>query len=148
MESLLMFFDKVSILLPDCINGLDHVADRLRAEPLEDQGLLEVLEPKQWVDEEIVQNLAEAVNGPLANGVHDDLPRETHFREMSQSRIGFGANIDLAQSLVSQLQAKGLARPSEDGVSIPLHPVVRTTILLVILAQLGRSAGTQMNPPD
>ena len=50
----------------------------------------------------------------------------------------------LAESLVSQLQAKGLARPSEDGVSIPLHPAVRTTIL-VILAQLARSAGNKQN---
>lgn len=41
---------------------------------------------------------------------------------------------------VDELQAKGLARPSEDGVSIPLHPTVRTTIL-VILGQLSRIAG-------
>ena len=58
--------------------------------------------------------------------------------------MGYGANVDLAESLVSELQVKGLARPSEDGVSIPLHPEVRTTIL-VILAQLARSAGNRKN---
>ena len=35
---------------------------------------------------------------------------------------------------------RGLARPSEDGLSIPMHPEVRTTIL-VLLAQLARAAG-------
>ena len=39
-----------------------------------------------------------------------------------------------------ELRQRGLARPSEDGVSIPLHPVVRTAIL-VILGQLAREAG-------
>ena len=60
------------------------------------------------------------------------------------SRIGYGVDLDLAESLVSELQAKGLAKPSEDGVSVPLHPEVRTSIL-VILAQLARSAGNKQN---
>ena len=42
--------------------------------------------------------------------------------------------------LGGELRQRGLARPSEDGVSIPLHPEVRTTIL-VILGQLARRAG-------
>ena len=144
MKSLLLFFDKVSILLPGYMYGRHHVADPVLAEPLEDLGLLEVLEPNRWVDAEMAKSLAEAVSGLLANGVFDDLPKEVHFRELSQSRIGYGSDVDLAESLVSQLQAKGLARPSEDGVSIPLHPVVRTTVL-VILAQLARSAGNKQN---
>ena len=144
VKSLLLFFDKVSILLPDYMYGRHHVADPVLAEPLEDQGLLEVLEPKKWVDEEMAKRLAEVVSGLLANGVFDDLPKEVHFHELSQSRMGYGADVDLAQSLVSQIQAKGLARPSEDGGSISLHPVIRTTIL-VILAQLARSAGNKQN---
>ena len=144
VKSLLLFFDKVSILLPDYMYGRHHVADPVLAEPLEDQGLLEVLEPNKWVDEEMAKSLAEAVSGLLANGIFEDFPKEVYFHELSQSRMGYGANVDLAESLVSELQAKGLARPSEDGVSIPLHPVVRTTIL-VILAQLARSAGNTRN---
>ena len=144
VKSLLVFFDKVSILLPDYMYGRHHAADPVLAEPLEDRGLLEVLEPKTWIDEEMAKNLAEAVSGLLANGVFQDLPKETRFHELSQSRMGYGADVDLADSLVSELQVHGLARPSEDGVSIPLHPVVRTTIL-VILAQLARSAGAKQN---
>lgn len=42
--------------------------------------------------------------------------------------------------LVEELTTRGLARPTEDGVSVPLHPVVRSTIL-VLLGQLARSTG-------
>ena len=58
--------------------------------------------------------------------------------------MSYGVDFDLAEALVSELRAKGLAKPSEDGVSIPLHPTVRTAIL-VILSQLARSAGNKQN---
>ena len=144
IKSLLLFFDKVSILLPGYMYGRHHFADPVLAEPLEDQGLLEVLKPETWIDQEMAEQLAEAISGLLASGVFNDLPQSDHFHELSQSRIGYGADVNLATSLVSELQAKGLAKPSEDGVSIPLHPSVRTTIL-VILAQLARSAGSKRN---
>ena len=113
--------------------------------------LVEVLDIAQcfeivskWVDEDMAKGLAEAVSGLLANGIFDDLPKDVRYHELSQSRIGYGVDMHLAQSLVSELQPKGLAKPSEDGVSIPLQPTVRTTIL-VILAQLARSAGNKHN---
>ena len=141
---MLLFFDKVSILLPDYMYGRHQVADPVLAEPLEDQGLLEVLEPNKWVDQDIANSLAGVVSGLLANGVFDGLSKEVSFHELSQSRMGYGSDVELAESLVSELRAKELAKPSEDGVSIPLHPTVRTTIL-VILAQLARSAGNKRN---
>ena len=144
VKSLLLFFDKVSILLPGYMYGRHHVADPVLAEPLEDQGLLEVLEPNKWIDAELAKCLAEAVSGLLANGAFADLDKEVYFHELSQSRIGYGADVDLAGSLISELQSEGLAKPSEDGASIPLHPTVRTTIL-VILAQLARAAGNKQN---
>ncbi len=144
VKSLLLFFDKISILLPGYMYGRHHFADPVLAELLEDQGLLEVLEPTKWIDHDMAKKLAETVSGLLANGLFDELPRDVHFAELSRSRIGYGADVDLAESLVSELQAKQLAKPSEDGVSVPLHPTVRTTIL-VILAQLARSAGNRRN---
>ena len=144
VKSLLLFFDKVSILLPGYMYGQHHIADPALAQPLEELGLLEVLEPGHWVDEEMTKSLADAVIGLLANGVFDDLPKDIRFQELSQSRIGYGADINLAGWVVSEFQEKGLARRSEDGVSVPLHPVVRTTIL-VLLAQLSRSAGKKHN---
>ncbi len=144
VKSLLLFFDKVSILLPGYMYGRHHFADPVLAEPLEDRGLLEVLEPTNWIDPDMAKKLAEAVSGLLANGVFDDLSKDVHFHELSQSRLGYGADVKLADSLVSELRAKGLAKPSEDGVSVPLQPTVRATIL-VILAQLARSAGTKQD---
>ena len=62
-----------------------------------------------------------------------------YYAELSRSRMGYGADVDLAEFLVSELQERDLAKPSEDGVSVPLHPTVRTAIL-VILSQLCRVA--------
>ena len=62
VKSLLLFFDKVSILLPGYMYGRHQVADPSLAQPLEELGLLEVLEPGHWVDEEMTKSLAEACN--------------------------------------------------------------------------------------
>ena len=140
IKSLLLFFDDIAILLPNYMYGRHIDADPTLTEPLEDRGLLRVLEPGDWIDGEMTGKLAEVVTELLMNGTFDDLPKTDHFAELSQSRIGYGADVRLAGSLVEELQAKGLARPSEDGVSIPLHPDVRTTIL-VLLAQFARVAG-------
>jgi hypothetical protein len=76
----------------------------------------------------------------LTTGAFDQLTDESYFAELSQSRMGYGADVDLAVMLTEELQTKGLARPLEDGVSILLHPVARTTIL-VTLAQLACNTG-------
>lgn len=140
IKSLLLFFDDIAILLPGYMYGRHRVADPVLAGPLEERGLLRVLDPENWVDGEITNKLSEVIVELLTNGTFDELPQTDYFAELSQSRIGYGADVDLASFLIDELQAKGLARPSEDGVSIPLHPIVRTTIL-VILGQLSRIAG-------
>lgn len=142
IKSLLLFFDEIAILLPNYMHGRHVLFDPTLAEPLEDLGLLRLLEPNDWVDEETTNKLAEIMVELLTDGTFDDLPEVEHFQELSQSRIGYCADIDLAKFLVEELRLRNLARPSEDGGSIPLHPTVRTTIL-VILAQLSRAAGTK-----
>ena len=140
IKSLLLFFDEVAILLPDYMYGRHRVADPYLAAPLEECGLLRILEPKEWIDNQLAEQLAEIIVDLLAEGVFDELPETEYFAELSQSRIGYGADIELAEFLVEELQSRGLARPSEDGVSIPLHPAVRT-MFLVVLGQLARSTG-------
>lgn len=140
IKSLLLFFDEVAILLPDYMHGRHTNADPTLVDPLEERGLLRVLEPKEWIDEETTQKLAEIVVELITNGAFEYITKADYFTELSQSRIGYGADAELAGFLVDELQSRGLARPSEDGVSIPLHPDVRTTIL-VILAQLSRLNG-------
>ena len=77
----LLFLDKVSILLPDYMYGRHHLADPVLPEPLDDRGLLDVLEPGHWIDHEMATMLAEAVRGMLAGGVFDDL--RGAFRSMN-----------------------------------------------------------------
>lgn len=140
IKSLLLFFDQVAILLPDYMYGRHEVADPSLAIPLEERGLLQILEPKTWVDGEMATELTDILVGLITSGAFDDLPAETNFAELSQSRMGYHVDIGLAEMVVEELCSRGLARPSEDGVSIPLHPIVRTTILM-LLGQLSRSAG-------
>ena len=140
IKSLLLFFDDIATLLPDYMYGRHQAADSVLAAPLEERGLLHVLEPKGWLDQETTARLAEIIVEMLRNGAFDDLPEAGYFAELSQSRMGYSADVQLASFLVDELRQRGLAKPSEDGVSIPLHPTVRTTVL-VILGQLSRNVG-------
>lgn len=140
IKTLLLFFDRVSILLPGYMYGRHHLADPSLTFPLEERGLLQILEPSDWVDQRMTEQLADVMVELLTNGAFDDLPEARNFAELSMSRVGYGVDVELADMLVEELTAKELARPSQDGVSIPLHPTVRTTIL-VILGQLSRNAG-------
>lgn len=145
MKSLLLFFDRVAILLPDYMYGRHIFADPALVELLEDRGLLQILDPKSWVDQKLTEELATIIVELLTAGAFDDLPDVPGgYHELSYSRMGYGADVELADMLVEELQARGLARPSEDGVSVPLHPIVRTTIL-VTLGQLARGAGARQN---
>ena len=140
VKALLLFFDQIAILRPRYMSGVERLTDPVLAGPLLDMGLLNVLEPEVFVDQQMTEDLATAMVSLLTTGTFDDLDRSSHFQELSQSRVGSGADIGLASMLTEELIGQGLARSSEDGVSIPMHPEVRTTIL-VLLAQLARSSG-------
>jgi hypothetical protein len=140
LKTLLVFFDDIAILLPRYMRGRPEAADPVLANPLSEQGLLRVLEPETFVDQAVAEALAEAMLELITSGAFDGLPRPPYYAELSHSRMGWDADVELATMLIDELTARDLARPSEDGVSLPLHPAVRQTIL-VILAQLARAAG-------
>ena len=117
IKSLLLFFDDVAILLPGYMRGRHRDADPSLARPLEDRGLLRVLEPNEWIDAEVAERLAEIVVELLAEGVFDGLPEVRYFAELSRSRMGYGADFELAEFLVDELRQRGLARESEDSVA-------------------------------
>jgi hypothetical protein len=54
--------------------------------------------------------------------------------------MGYIGEEKLADSLVEELKRRGLAKDSEDGVSIPVHPLVRY-LVLALLAQILRPQG-------
>lgn len=140
VKALLLFFDEIAILRPRYMLGIERLSDPVLAGPLSDLGILRVLEPETFVDQQMTEDLATAMVSLLTENAFDELDRNAHFQELSQSRVGWGADIGLAGMLTDELIGRGLARSSEDGVSIPMHPAVRTTIL-VLLAQLARAAG-------
>lgn len=80
---------------------------------------------------------AGALNSLLGNS-------HTAFHAISRSRMGYFGDENLAEALFKKLKAKGLARDTEDGVSIPLHPLVRV-LILVLLAQILRPSGQLAN---
>jgi hypothetical protein len=140
VKNLLLFFDRIAILLPRYMRGRETRADPVLAGPLRERGLLEVLEPETFVDIEMAQQLSDTVLALLERGAFDELPRAEYFAELSQSRMGWDADVKLAKNLIKELRRRKLAKASQDKLSVPLHPVVRQTILVTV-SQLARSRG-------
>ncbi len=141
LKNLLLFFDGIAILLPRYMAGRETAADPFFAGPLQEQGLLRILEPETFVDQQATEALLAAVTELITQGAFDDLERpQWGYAELSRSRMGWDADVELSEMITEELIARDLARPSQDGVSVPLHPVVRMTFL-VLLAQLARDAG-------
>jgi hypothetical protein len=150
VKSLLLFFDGIAILLPEYMSGRELVADPTLAEPLADLGLLTVLQPEWFVDQQLADRLAEGMVELLTGGAFDgpgtgDAP----FTEISMSRMGFAplstsrmgsTDRGVFEMILGDLKRAGLARDSEDGVSVPLRRDVRHAYLL-LLAQEARAAG-------
>jgi hypothetical protein len=141
IKSLLLFFDEVAILLPEYMRGRHLAADPTLAEPLEDSGLLRVLEPEWFVDEASTSKLTDMVQWLVEQNAFESLP-EAHMAELSMSRMGYSAIHETAHRVFEGLESRGLAVKSQDGVSIPMHPFVRA-VYLVLLAQLARDAGAR-----
>src|ERR1700729_3072827 len=132
LKNLLLFFDGIAILLPRYMRGRESVADPILAAPMAEQGLLKILEPESFIDQDVTEKLITAITGLVTEGAFDDLDRSLTYAELSRSRMGWDADIELSQMIIEELTAKNLAYPSRDGVSVPLHPVVRTTFLVLL----------------
>jgi hypothetical protein len=149
IKSLLLFFDGVALLVPDYMRDRPLLADPTLAQPLAEQGLLHRLSPETLVDQATTESLTDLLDGLLRSGAFDELDRDTDFQELSYSRLGGIADPGLTDLVLHELKARGLARETEDGVSIPLHPAVRA-LVLVTLAQLLREpaerAGYALQP--
>jgi hypothetical protein len=140
IKTLLLFFDEIATLLPRYMRGREVSADPVLAGPLVEAGLLRVLEPEGFIDQQMTEELSTILAELLANGAFDDLDRNVHYAELSHSRLGWDADVSLARMVIDELEVRGLAKPSRDGVSVPLHPAVRTAVL-VLLGQLARKTG-------
>lgn len=142
VKSLLLFFDEIAILLPQYMRGRHVIADPTLAGPIEALGLLRVIEPETFVDEPAAAQLAEVIDALVEGGAFDDLEEVDRLAELSMSRMGMASLRAVAESVNAKLKERGLAKATEDGVSVPMHPVVRSAYLLV-LAQLARETGAR-----
>ena len=111
---------------------------------LREHGLLHVFEPETVVDAAATEKLATAMTDIITSGALDRLAMEgTEFAELSYSRLGGYGDRGLADMIHTELKNRGLARDTADGVSIPMHPMVRS-LVLVLLAQILRPHGMRL----
>jgi hypothetical protein len=120
----------------------ETAADPVLAGPLVESGHLVIVHPETFVDTELTERLTEAIVELISAGAFDDIESRTGFAELSMSRMGFYGDPGLFEMVFDELKRRGLARATADGVSIPLHPVVRRVYLL-LLAQFARQAGAR-----
>ena len=81
----------------------------------------------------------------ITSGALDELSKEdTGFHEISMSRLGSYGDKGLFSMIFEELKKRGLAKDSEDGVSISMRPKVRS-LVLVLLSQILRPYGSTIN---
>jgi hypothetical protein len=143
IKTLLLFFDGIGLLVPEYKQEEPERFDPVVAGPLRDQGLLHYLVADEAVDKAATERMAKPLIELVSSGALDTLATgDTAFHAISMSRMGYYGDGRLADELYAALASRGLAKPSTDGVSIPLHPLVRY-LILVVLAQILRETGAQ-----
>lgn len=141
VKNLILFFDGIALLVPDYMQDrLEHFDPAIVA-GLRDQGLLYIIKPEEAVDKPATENLASVLTDVIVSGALDVLAKDTtEFHELSRSRLGYYGDDKLADMIFAELKKRGLARDSKDGVSIPMHPLVRS-LILTLLSQILRPYG-------
>lgn len=144
IKSSILFFDGVALLVPSYMKNAPEFADPAIFAGLREHGLLHIFEPETFVDKAATATLATSMTDIIVSGVLDPLARDgTEFAELSYSRLGGYGDPGLADMILAELKTRGLARDSRDGVSIPMHPMVRS-LVLVLLAQILKPHGDQL----
>lgn len=150
IKNLLLFFDGIALLVPEYMQERPERVVPEIATPLLDKKLLHLLKPEEMIDQEMTEKLVEVLTDIITSGVLDSLAKEqTRFHELSYSRLGGSGDLGLSRMIIEELKDRGLARASEDGVSIPLHPKVRLLVLVIlsqILPPLGPKFGLALEP--
>ena len=76
------------------------------AGPLEELGLLRILEPGTFVDQRMRSRLIDILTGLLVGGAFDalEIPHSPHgYHELSRTRLGWNADIKLSSELIDGL---------------------------------------------
>jgi hypothetical protein len=151
VKNLVLFFDGIALLVPDYMQDrLEHF-DPAIVTGLREHGLLHVIKPEEAIGKPATENLASILTDIIMSGALDALAKDdaTEFHELSRSRLGYYGDEKLADMIFGELKKRGLARDTEDGVSIPMHPLVRSLILTLlsqILRPYGATQKISLNP--
>jgi hypothetical protein len=150
VKNLLLFFDGVSVLLPQYMHNPAALEDRHIGGTMIDRGLLRVLRPEEVVNYGVTEALGNVLIELLANGALDHLSNDdSSFSSLSRSRLGFSMAHEIAHVLLEELKERNLAADSEDGLSIPMNPEVRLLILTLlsqIISTQFRTEGLRLSP--
>lgn len=142
VKNLVLFFDGIALLVPDYMEDRLERLDPAIVRGLRDHDLLHVIKPEEAVDRKATEHLASILTDVIVSGALDVLAKDsTRFYELSRSRLGYYGDEALADMIFEELKKRGLARDSEDGMSIPMHPLVRS-LILTLLSQILRPYGT------
>ena len=145
IKNLVLFFDGIALLVPQYMKDRPEILDRSLVVGLKEHGLLEIIEPETAVDKSATEKLAMAMTNVISSGVLDELAKEeTAFHKLSMSRLGWYGDKGLYRMIFEELKKRGLAEESQDNVSIPMHPKVRS-LVLVLLSQFLRPYGSVLN---
>jgi hypothetical protein len=150
IKNLILFFDGIGILVPKYMKDQVTDSDPAIVAGLKKHGLLHIFQPEKMVNKAATERLATAMVDILASGVLDRLAKDkSKFAELSFSRLGSEGDAGLAAMIRDELIKRRLAKKSQDGVSIPMHPKVRSLILVLlsqILREPGRTLGFDLSP--
>lgn len=150
IKNLVLFFDGIALLVPNYMKERPEEIDAPIVAGLREHGLLEIIEPETAVDKAATEKLATAMTDVITSGALDQLAQQkTAFQELSRSRLGYYGDQGLYAMIFEELKARGLARDSEDGASIPMHPMVRSLVLVLLsqfLRPYGAKIGVELSP--
>ena len=123
LKNLLLFFDGIALLVPAYMRDeVDQVDPELTI-PLLDAGFLHILEPEELVDKAATEKLAHSLANILDTGALEPLANGgTRFHELSYSRLGGFGDRRLADGIIRELKARGLAKDSEGWRIRPIAP--------------------------
>ena len=138
------------MLIPSYMEDHLTMDDNAIISALKDHDLFRIIRPEEKVGKDETRVLGEALCDIIASGRLDHLiggraesEGRSAFGSLSMSRMGYHGDREIADFVFQELKDRGLAKDSEDGVSIPMHAAVRA-LILVLLAQILRSKGTEL----
>lgn len=129
VKGMLLLFDGLSLLVPEYIDLTQRMSPELH-EPLQDVGKLEIIRPETAITPEIANRVSEAIVSLLESGAFEGTSGE--FEALSMSRAGFGILDGVPDATNELLEEAGLAKTTEDGVSIPMDRRVRFAYLFLL----------------